>query len=43
MDYAGGVKFGLMLAEIRGTPRSTASAIQFLEKNNTKVEVLGYV
>ena len=43
MDYAGGVKFGLMLAEIRGNPKSTASAIQFLEKNNTKVEVLGYV
>lgn len=43
MDYAGGVKFGLMLTEMKGKPKSTASAIQFLENNNTKVEVLGYV
>lgn len=43
MDYAGGVKFGLMLTEMKGKQKSTASAIAFLEKNNTKVEVLGYV
>ncbi|KFA58299.1 D-methionine ABC transporter, ATP-binding protein [Gilliamella sp. wkB18] len=43
MDYAGGVKFGLMLAQMGGNPRRISSAIQFLEKNNTKVEVLGYV
>ena len=42
MDYAGGVKFGLMLAEMKGSPKDTLSAIQFLEKHNTKVEVLGY-
>jgi D-methionine transport system ATP-binding protein len=43
MDYAGGVKFGLMLAEMNGNPKSMAPAIQFLIKNNTQVEVLGYV
>ncbi len=43
MDYAGGVKFGLMLTEMKGNTKSTLSAIQFLQKNNTKVEVLGYV
>jgi D-methionine transport system ATP-binding protein len=43
MDYAGGVKFGLMLAEMKGNPKSMAPAIQFLIKNNTQVEVLGYV
>ncbi|KES16989.1 NIL domain protein, partial [Gilliamella apicola SCGC AB-598-I20] len=43
MDYAGGVKFGLMLTEMKGTQKSTAAAIAFLENNNTKVEVLGYV
>ncbi|MWP50151.1 MULTISPECIES: methionine ABC transporter ATP-binding protein MetN [unclassified Gilliamella] len=43
MDYAGGVKFGLMLAQMDGNPKSISSAIQFLENNNTKVEVLGYV
>jgi D-methionine transport system ATP-binding protein len=43
MDYAGGVKFGLMLAQMEGNPKRITPAIQFLEKNNTKVEVLGYV
>ncbi len=43
MDYAGGVKFGLMLAEMKGETKSIESAIEFLEKNNTNVEVLGYV
>lgn len=43
MDYAGGVKFGIMLTEMIGNPLNTKNAIQFLEKNNTKVEVLGYV
>ncbi|MDF7670951.1 methionine ABC transporter ATP-binding protein MetN [Orbaceae bacterium ESL0721] len=41
MDYAGGVKFGLMLTEIKGS--NTEAAIQFLRDNNTTVEVLGYV
>ncbi|MDF7666892.1 methionine ABC transporter ATP-binding protein MetN [Orbaceae bacterium ESL0727] len=43
MDYAGGVKFGLMLTEIQGQPENTSSAIQFLRDNHTTVEVLGYV
>lgn len=43
MDYAGGVKFGIMLTEMIGTPLNTKNAIQYLQNNNTKVEVLGYV
>lgn len=43
MDYAGGVKFGVMLTEIHGTPEETAAAIQFLQDHHVKVEVLGYV
>jgi len=36
MDYAGGVKFGIMLTEMHGTHQDTQAAI-------VKVEVLGYV
>lgn len=43
MDYAGGVKFGVMLAEMLGSNSDTQTAIQFLQKNHVKVEVLGYV
>ena len=43
MDYAGGVKFGMMLTEMIGNEINTQNAIQFLKNNNTKVEVLGYV
>lgn len=43
MDYAGGVKFGIMLTEMMGEPINTKNAIQFLQDNNTTVEVLGYV
>lgn len=43
MDYAGGVKFGLMLTEIQGKTENALSAIQFLRDNHTTVEVLGYV
>lgn len=43
MDYAGGVKFGIMLTEMIGSQQDTKNAIQFLQNNNTKVEVLGYV
>ncbi|WP_345491376.1 methionine ABC transporter ATP-binding protein MetN [Orbus sasakiae] len=43
MDYAGGVKFGIMLTEMIGSPLNTKNAIQFLQNNNAKVEVLGYV
>lgn len=43
IDYAGGVKFGLMLAEFFGTDEAANQAIQFLRDHKVKVEVLGYV
>jgi len=43
MDYAGGVKFGIMLAEIHGSLADTQAAIAFLQQHHVKVEVLGYV
>ncbi|RJT38628.1 methionine ABC transporter ATP-binding protein MetN [Rahnella woolbedingensis] len=43
MDYAGGVKFGIMLTEMHGSEENTQAAIQFLHENQVKVEVLGYV
>lgn len=43
MDYAGGVKFGIMLAEMHGSETDTQAAIAYLQENHVKVEVLGYV
>ncbi|MGR5065681.1 methionine ABC transporter ATP-binding protein MetN [Photobacterium sp. DNB22_13_2] len=43
MDYAGGVKFGLMLAEFFGTEQAAEQAINFLREHKVNVEVLGYV
>ncbi len=43
MDYAGGVKFGIMLTEMHGEQADTQEAIAYLKKHNVKVEVLGYV
>ncbi|HIF9430067.1 TPA: methionine ABC transporter ATP-binding protein MetN [Photobacterium damselae] len=43
MDYAGGVKFGLMLAEFFGTETAANKAIAFLRDHKINVEVLGYV
>ena len=43
MDYAGGVKFGIMLAEMAGKEEDSRAAIAFLQEQNVKVEVLGYV
>ncbi|WAT01275.1 methionine ABC transporter ATP-binding protein MetN [Rouxiella chamberiensis] len=43
MDYAGGVKFGIMLTEMHGSVEDTQAAIHFLHENQVKVEVLGYV
>ncbi len=43
LDYAGGVKFGMMVAEIFGDEENDNAAIQFLRDNKVKVEVLGYV
>ena len=43
MDYAGGVKFGIMLTEMHGTQEDTQAAISWLQEHHVKVEVLGYV
>ncbi|WP_019615064.1 methionine ABC transporter ATP-binding protein MetN [Psychromonas ossibalaenae] len=43
MDYVGGVKFGLMLAEFFGTEQSAEQAVAFLHEHKVEVEVLGYV
>lgn len=43
IDYAGGVKFGMMVAEIFGTEADSIAAMQYLRDHKVKVEVLGYV
>ncbi|MGM5631768.1 methionine ABC transporter ATP-binding protein MetN [Apibacter raozihei] len=43
MDYAGGVKFGVMLTEFMGDPEQEQQAIDYLKSKNIKVTVLGYV
>jgi len=43
LDYAGGVKFGMMVAELFGNEQDDNAAIEFLREHNVKVEVLGYV
>lgn len=43
MDYAGGVKFGVMLAELNGENEQLASAIHFLREQHVVIEELGYV
>lgn len=43
VDYAGGVKFGVMLIEVFGTQENSLRAIEFYQQKNIKVEVLGYV
>ena len=43
MDYVGGVKFGLMLAEFFGLEEAALEAITFLKNHQVEVEVLGYV
>lgn len=43
MEYAGGVKFGVMLAELLGNKVDTQSTIEFFELHHVKAEVLGYV
>ncbi|CAM2908489.1 methionine ABC transporter ATP-binding protein MetN [Vibrio rarus] len=43
LDYAGGVKFGMMVAEVFGDEASYDSAMQYLKDQKIKVEVLGYV
>ncbi|MBE4619293.1 methionine ABC transporter ATP-binding protein MetN [Vibrio navarrensis] len=43
LDYAGGVKFGMMVAELFGNEEDDNAALEFLREHNVKVEVLGYV
>ncbi len=43
IDYAGGVKFGFVIAEIEGNDADFHKTVEFLEEHNVKVEVLGYV
>ncbi|MCT8765391.1 methionine ABC transporter ATP-binding protein MetN [Glaesserella parasuis] len=43
IDYAGGVKFGFVIAEVEGNHDAIAEARFYLIDNNVKVEVLGYV
>lgn len=43
MDYAGGVKFGIMLTEMDGDEENTQAAIAWLQDHHVKTEVLGYV
>ncbi|WP_063655122.1 methionine ABC transporter ATP-binding protein MetN [Candidatus Arsenophonus triatominarum] len=43
IDYAGGVKFGFMLAEFHGLDEGIEKSITFLEEHHVKVEILGYV
>ncbi|MDV7104775.1 methionine ABC transporter ATP-binding protein MetN [Vibrio sp. TH_r3] len=43
LDYAGGVKFGMMVAEFYGSEENDNAAIEFLKEHKVKVEVLGYV
>lgn len=43
MEYAGGVKFGFMLAELDGEPAHTQAAMAYLRDHKIQVELLGYV
>lgn len=43
IDYAGGVKFGFVIAEVEGEADKINEAKFYLIDNNVKVEVLGYV
>lgn len=43
MDYAGGVKFGIMLTEMQGSSQEIHAAVAYLQQHYVKVEVLGYV
>ncbi|MCT6868636.1 MAG: methionine ABC transporter ATP-binding protein MetN [Apibacter sp.] len=43
MDYAGGIKFGVMLTEIIGNVSNEQAAIEYLQSKNIKVTLLGYV
>ncbi len=43
IDYAGGVKFGFVIAEVEGDEDAITQAKIYLMEHNVRVEVLGYV
>lgn len=43
IDYAGGVKFGMLLAELFGTHEHCDASIAYLQDHHVKVEVIGHV
>lgn len=43
IDYAGGVKFGVLLVEVKGNADNIAQTAQFLQQHHVNVKVLGYV
>ena len=43
IDYAGGVKFGFVIAEVEGDEDAITQTKIYLMENNVRVEVLGYV
>ncbi len=43
IDYAGGVKFGFVIAEVEGDDDKIEKTFTYLKDHNIKVEVLGYV
>ncbi|MCI7480408.1 methionine ABC transporter ATP-binding protein MetN [[Pasteurella] aerogenes] len=43
IDYAGGVKFGFVIAEVEGGEDAITQTKIYLMENNVRIEVLGYV
>lgn len=43
MDFTGGVKYGIMLIEVTGTPDNTEKSLAYYSSKDIEVEVLGYV
>lgn len=43
IDYAGGVKFGFVIAEVEGNEDAITRTKIYLMENNVRIEVLGYV
>jgi D-methionine transport system ATP-binding protein len=43
MDFAAGVKFGVIITEVDGTPENMSKALTYYKSKYIKAEVLGYV
>lgn len=43
MDYIGSTKFGIMLVELLSSHKDELDAIKYLQNNNIKVKIIGYV